>query len=137
MHVRLKLDTCGIKLKLAQWTILVPQNVKPWLRSLAPLRAKLKAYREFLQQLVQQHRGTADEIPVESHPAWMDATTIPTNLQEKAQEMERHSPTVDGIDSCVQRFALIKLQPPVMKTKTYSTAGIPPALNYSICNPND
>jgi len=41
MHVRLKLDTC-IKLKLAQWNILVPQNVKPWLRSLAPLRAKLK-----------------------------------------------------------------------------------------------
>jgi len=48
----------------------------------------------------------------------MDATTIPTNLQEKAQEIKvRSPPTVDGIDSCAAPPDQTQ-PPPVMKTKS-------------------
>lgn len=110
MHVRLKLDTCGIKLKLAQWNHFSTAEREALVEKPCTTESEIKAYREFLQQLIQQHNGTADEIPVESHPAWMDATTIPLNLQEKAQEIGAIvTPQQWTALTPVQRFALIKL----------------------------
>ena len=110
MHVRLKLDTCGIKLKLAQWNHFSTAEREALVEKPCTTESEIKAYREFLQQLIQEHNGTADEIPVEPHPAWMDATTIPLNLQEKAQEIGALvTPQQWTALTPVQRFALIKL----------------------------
>ena len=110
MHVRLKLDNCGIKLKLAQWNHFSTAEREALVEKPCTTESEIKAYREFLQQLVQQHRGTSDEIPVESNPAWMDATTIPTSLQEKVQEIGASvTPQQWMALTPVQRFALIKL----------------------------
>ena len=110
MHVRLKLDNCGIKLKLAQWNHFSTAEREALVEKPCTTESEVKAYREFLQQLIQQHRGTADEIPVESHPAWMDTTTIPTNIQEKAKEIGAIVTPQQWIAlTPVQRFALIKL----------------------------
>jgi len=127
--------TRRIKLKLAQWNHFIPQNVKPWLRSLAPLRAKLK-HTENLSNSWFNNIG-AQQIPVESHLAWMDATTIPTNLQEKAQEISERHPSTVMVLTPVQRRP-DQTQPPSHENERLQHCRNSTCSKlFYLCNPND
>lgn len=124
MQVRLKLDTCGIKLKLADWNHFSQAERQALIEKPCTGETEIQAYREFLQHLVQQHSGApAADIPVSSHPEWMDATTIPLNLQEKAQEIGVSvTPQQWAALTPLQRFALIKLSRPSHEEKNFLPA---------------
>lgn len=124
MQVRFKLDTCGIKLKLADWNHFIPSERQALVDQPCISETEIQAYRKFLQDLVQKHNGAAAaELPVETHPAWMDATTIPSNLQEKAEEL-RVSITLSQWAALtpLQRFTLIKLSRPSHENKNFLPA---------------
>ena len=111
MQVRLKLDTCGVKLKLSHWNHF-PQTERQALVDLpCETPDEIQAYREFLQQLVIKQTGEpASELPIESHPEWMDRTTVPVQVREKAQEFGVSIAQQQWAElSVAQRFALIKL----------------------------
>ena len=124
MQVRFKLDTCGIKLKLSDWNHFSATERQALVEQPCTTATEIQAYRDFLQKLVQQHSGApAAELPVESHPAWLDSTTIPDTLQQKAQE--------DGVKitlrqwvalTPLQRFVLIKLSRPSHENKNFLPA---------------
>lgn len=124
MQVRFKLDTCGIKLKLSDWNHFSATERQALVEQPCSTATEIQTYRDFLQQLVQQHNGApAAELPVESHPAWLDSTTIPDSLQQKAQE--------DGVKitrsqwvalTPLQRFVLIKLSRPSHENKNFLPA---------------
>ncbi|MBW4636572.1 MAG: nitrate reductase associated protein [Iphinoe sp. HA4291-MV1] len=111
MVVRFKLDTCGVKLKLSHWNHFNVIERQTLVEQPCTEKPEIQVYREFLHQLIQQRYNTsADVFPVEPHPAWMDATTIPPSLLLKAQEFGVTITLQDWAAlTSLQRFALIKL----------------------------
>ncbi|MBV8887214.1 MAG: nitrate reductase associated protein [Chroococcidiopsidaceae cyanobacterium CP_BM_RX_35] len=112
MQVRLKLDTCGIKLKLPQWHRLSPEERQALVELPCTTASEVQAYRALLQRLVLERVGeTATDLPVETNPAWMDATTVHPSVQASAhQEIGiTITPKQWATLTPEQRFALIKL----------------------------
>lgn len=124
MLVRMKLDTCGVKLKLSHWHKFSQQERQTLVNLPCTTQKEAQAYQEFLQRLVVEHTGTpASELPIEADPAWMNGATVPGNTQEKAREFgvtitlqqwEKLTP--------LQRFALIKLSRPSHENKNFYPA---------------
>ncbi len=85
---------------------------------------QIQDYREFLRQLVLEHTGTpAKDLPTETQPAWMDSTTIPASVEEKAQEMGVALTLQQWTDlTPLQRFALIKLSRSAHENKNFLPA---------------
>ena len=124
MQVRMKLDTCGIKLKLTHWHQFNQQERQALVEIPCTTADEIQTYRQYLQQLVIEHTGTpASDLPVDTHPAWMDATTIPASIQEKAQEVGTALTTQQWAAlTPAQRFALIKLSRPSHENKNFLPA---------------
>ncbi len=111
MQVRLKLDTCGIKLKLQDWNHFTQAERQTLVELPCWTNAEILAYREQLNQIVIKHTGKpGTDLPVDEHPPWMDAANVPESVTEKAQEMGV-TITLEQWASLqpLQRFALIKL----------------------------
>jgi hypothetical protein len=124
MQVRMKLDTCGIKLKLTHWHQFTQQERQSLVEMPCTTAEEIATYRQYLQQLVMEHTGTpASELPVDTHPEWMDATAIPPSIQEKAQEFAVFltSGQWEALTPA-QRFALIKLSRPSHENKNFLPA---------------
>lgn len=124
MQVRMKLDTCGVKLKLIHWNQFTLQERETLVEMPCTIAEEVDTYRQYLQNLVIQHTGVpASELPIEAHPAWMDATTIPVSVHEKAQEFDIFL-TQDqwAVLTPAQRFALIKLSRPSHENKNFLPA---------------
>jgi hypothetical protein len=114
MQVRMKLDTCGVKLKLTHWNQFTLAEREALVEMPCTTADEIETYRQYLQNRVIEHTGSpASELPIESQPAWMDGTTIPASIQEKAQELAV-SITLGQWATLnpSQRFALIKLSRP-------------------------
>lgn len=124
MQVRMKLDTCGTKLKLTHWHQFTQQECQTLVEKACTTAEEISEYRQYLQQLVVEHTGTpASDLPIEQHPAWMDVTKIPDTIQEKAQEFGV-SLTLEQWENLTpsQRFALIKLSRPSHENKNFLPA---------------
>ncbi len=114
MAVRMKLDTCGIKLKLAQWNEFAPGERQQLVELPCSTPEEFQAYRQQLKDLIWQRTQTpASELAIDEHPSWLNVTAIPAVLQEKAQA-QGVSLTLEQWQSLspLQRFALIKLSRP-------------------------
>ena len=124
MQVRMKLDTCGVKLKLTHWNHFTLQEREALVEMPCATAEEIETYRHYLQNLAIEHTGApASELPIEPHPAWIDATTIPTSIQEKAQEfgISLTSQQWEALTPA-QRFALIKLSRPSHENKNFLPA---------------
>jgi hypothetical protein len=95
MGVRLKLDTCGIKLKLPQWNKFSEVDRLALVEMPCMSKEEVETYRRFLQNLVLEKMGTeASELPIDENPAWL-------NVNLSLKDLQKLSP--------IQRFALLKL----------------------------
>ncbi|MDF9627349.1 nitrate reductase associated protein, partial [Bacillus cereus] len=75
MQVRYKLDTCGIKLKLSDWSHMTQVEREALVELPCTTESEIQAYREYLENLILQRSGTPPaRLFIEPHPAWMDAT---------------------------------------------------------------
>lgn len=124
MQVRQKLDTSGIKLKLSDWNHLTKDERKALVELPCSTESEIQAYKKHLQNLILERIGTpAAELPIERHPAWMDAKSVPTNLHEKAREFGvTLSPQQWAKLTSLQRFALIKLSRPGHENQNFPKA---------------
>jgi hypothetical protein len=124
MQVRYKLDTCGVKLKLSHWLHLPPSERQTLVDLPCTTAAEMQTYRTLLHQFVQAHTGEVpSDLPIDPHPAWMEATTIPQSVQEKAEAID----TLITLEQWaaltpVQRFALIKLSRSQHENKNFLPA---------------
>jgi len=86
MIVRFKLDTCGIKLKLAQWNQFSEDEREQFTFQPCSSEDEIEDYREFLQDLIFMYSETeAAEVPVDENPPWLDESKIPSDLVTKAK----------------------------------------------------
>ncbi|NWF61386.1 MAG: nitrate reductase associated protein [Fischerella sp.] len=124
MQVRCKLDTCGIKLKLSDWNHMTQLERQNLVELPCTTESEIQAYRKYIQELILQRTGTpAAELPVKAHPAWMDASTVPSSVYEKAQEVGVTITTEHWSNiTPLQRFALIKLSRPGHENKNFIPA---------------
>jgi hypothetical protein len=124
MQVRMKLDTCGSKLKLTHWHQFTQQERQALVELPCTTADEIQSYRQYVQQLVMEHTGTpVSDLPVDAHPAWLDVTTIPSSIQEKAQEFEVSLTSQQWAAlTPAQRFALIKLSRPSHENKNFLPA---------------
>ena len=124
MQVRMKLDTCGIKLKLTHWHQFTQQERQALVEMPCLATEEIQTYGQYVQQLVIKYTDTpASELPIDNHPAWMDATTIPPSIQEKAQEFGVSLTSQQWTAlTPEQRFALIKLSRSSHENKNFLPA---------------
>jgi hypothetical protein len=111
MIVRLKLDTCGVKLKLAEWNRFTQTECQQLVELPCDRELEISSYREYVSQLIFQHTGhAASLLPIDPQPPWSNALAIPDSIVVKA--------AAEGVKidlsqwaslTTIQRFALIKL----------------------------
>ncbi|MEN9222366.1 MAG: nitrate reductase associated protein [Thermostichus sp. BF3_bins_97] len=107
----MKLDLCGIKLKLHQWTqfsAVQKQQCVDW-----PYQTvqDIEAFGVFLRQLIHSvcHEEAKAFTP-EPEPEWKNLERTPLSVQQKAEEMQvQIAPEFWKNLQDIQRFALIKL----------------------------
>ncbi len=111
MSVRLKLDLCGIKLKLHQWGQFSTQQKQQFVSWPWQTPEDIEQFGSHLRQLIRSTcHEEAKEIPPDPQPEWQNIERIPQSVQEKAEEL-RIQITLDFWRNLqdIQRFALIKL----------------------------
>ncbi|NJR50198.1 MAG: nitrate reductase maturation protein NarM [Leptolyngbyaceae cyanobacterium CSU_1_3] len=111
MQVRLKLDTCGVKLKLAQWNKLSQTDRQILVDSPCETNDEIEDYRSHLQRLILQRTGeVATDLPIDPQPDWTNEIVIPESVQAQVQALQLilTQPQWASLTP-VQRFALIKL----------------------------
>ncbi len=111
MIVRLKLDTCGVKLKLAEWNRFTQAECQQLVDLPCDRESEIAAYREYVSSLIFQHTGnTASKLAIDPHPPWSNDREIPESVATKASA-ENISIDLSQWSQLtpIQRFALIKL----------------------------
>lgn len=111
MIVRFKLDACGIKLKLSEWSRLSREERETLVELPVDSKEDTEDYRKHLKELILQKTGQeATELPEPATTAWSFTDKIPASLTEKAKHLnlvisvEKWKSLTD-----LQRFSLLKL----------------------------
>ncbi len=124
MSVRLKLDLCGIKLKLHQWaqfSTAQKQQCVDW-----PYQAAqdMEQFGSYLRQLIHTVCGEkVKEFTPEPEPEWKDSGRIPLSVQQKAEEIQvQITPEFWKDLQDIQRFALMKLSRSSHENKNFLPA---------------
>lgn len=124
MQVRFKLDTCGVKLKLPHWHHFSQAERQELVEMPCATEPEIVAYRTHLRQLVQSQTGELPaDLPIDAHPAWMDAATIPESVQTQVQSVGYSITQTQWANlTPLQRFALIKLSRSQHENKNFLPA---------------
>jgi hypothetical protein len=124
MAVRLKLDTCGVKLGLRQWLKFTEEDrLALWDRPCGDA-GEAASYRAFLADLIARRAGEPPEFMEPARdPAWDRAGDAPPDVQAKARAAGfALSPERWAELTRLQRFALIKLSRPNHANKNFLPA---------------
>lgn len=111
MIVRFKLDACGIKLKLKEWSKMTVRERELLADMPCESSADMESYRSFLHEIIVGKTGEMPtHIPVLTNPAWSLMDELPFPLAEKLKEFGWNIPLhLWRKLSDLQRFALLKL----------------------------
>ncbi|MEO5594107.1 MAG: nitrate reductase associated protein [Chitinophagaceae bacterium] len=124
MIVRFKLDACGIKLKLSEWSKMTVEERKRLSEMTCADSNDLLHYRYYLQQIILLHTGVAaTDLPVDWNPEWENINELPPILKEKLSEFSwfislRKWRRLNNL----QRFVLLKLCRPGHENKNFPKA---------------
>ncbi|ATU71768.1 hypothetical protein CFR78_04160 [Komagataeibacter rhaeticus] len=112
MIVRMKLDICGIKLSLRQWSRFTREDRHALVARSIDTRMERVAYRAFLLHLIRIRAGDmAEFLPPARAEAWQLPDGVPDAIRLKAETDGLRPPTPEQWRhlSSLQRFALVKL----------------------------
>jgi hypothetical protein len=115
MIVRLKLDLCGIKLSLRQWSHFTRDDRAALVENPCETAAEAAAYGVALAALIADRVGeTAVNLPIDPAPTWADTSCVPERVATYVAGLGLAALTAGqwGRLSVLQRFALFKLTRP-------------------------
>jgi hypothetical protein len=123
MIVRFKLDACGIKLKLKEWSKMNVEQREHLALFPCATGAEIAQYRTYVQKIVFDHTGSeATEFPVLQNPTWSIAE-IPFPVEEKLKEFNWAISIAQWATlNDLQRFALLKLSYPGHENRNFPRA---------------
>lgn len=124
MIVRFKLDACGIKLKLAEWSKMSAEERENLAMAPCESPEEIERYGEKLARLIFERTGNhVAPIPVPEYPAWSRKDEIPCTIREKLQESSFDLSLAQWQQlTHLQRFALLKLSYPGHENKNFPKA---------------
>jgi len=124
MIVRFKLDTCGIKLKLMEWSKMTVTERSNLAEYPCQTRNEVQTYRRYLQQIVRIRAGQdATDLEIDNNPLWATQTEVPWLFLEKLKELNLSVSLHQWQRlSALQRFALLKLCSPGHENKNFPRA---------------
>lgn len=124
MQVRYKLDTCGVKLKLAHWHSLTAEERQQLVVLPCDGPETAAPYRDYLQACVTAHTGAAAGLlPVDPDPPWAQVDQIPAAVRQKLDDSDQRLTLAQWAAlSPLQRFALIKLSRPSHENRNFGPA---------------
>ncbi len=124
MIVRFKLDACGVKLTLAEWSRMTAAERGALVTAGCSTANEIRRYREDLMALILNRTGVhAAEIPVPQDPAWSRTSEIPGTVLENLQACGLMMSLAEWKDlTNLQRFALTKLSRPGHENKNFPRA---------------
>ena len=125
MIVRLKLDTCGVKLKLKEWSKMSVEEREQL--ALLPIDSALDLdfYRAYLQRIVHNYTGeSVTLLPTNiDYHYWSSVDALPSVLEEKLEDSKMSISIAQWKKLRVlQRFALLKLTRPGHENKNFPKA---------------
>jgi hypothetical protein len=124
MIVRFKLDACGIKLKLREWSQMTMAERQQLAEQPIESHTEKENYRNGLRQLIYQRtREEPTPLAIDPSPAWAITDELPMSIQLKLKEtnLQLTLEQWKGL-STLQRFALSKLTRPGHENKNFPKA---------------
>lgn len=124
MIVRFKLDSCGIKLKLKEWSHMTAAEREQLALLPCHTADEIGHYKNTLLAFIRKYTGeNGTEIPVMTNPPWAITDEIPYPLQEKLKEFNWAISIRQWLQlSELQRFALLKLSYPGHENRNFPLA---------------
>lgn len=124
MIVRFKLDACGIKLKLSEWTRMTIVERDLLIDTACATKLEIKKYYLLVQEIVSKSTGHEAKILfIDNKPAWADIKKVSEEVEEKAKEFGWQIKVEQWKHlSDLQRFALLKLCRPGHENKNFPVA---------------
>lgn len=112
MIMRLKLDLCGVKLSIGDWSKFSREEREALVMMPYATPGEIAAIRSRLLELIAACGGDSTETaPVGRDAPWADASVVPASVGRQLQALGMPAPTREqwaGL-SDLQRFALLKL----------------------------
>lgn len=112
MVVRFKLDHCGVKLTLRQWSRFSVDERRQLVERPCAQADDIAAYGQWLRALIGLRAGeVAQDAPLDPRPAWRDTTEVPLPVDHQARQRGLLPPTQERWARLtpLQRFVLLKL----------------------------
>ncbi|CAH1661735.1 nitrate reductase associated protein [Chelatococcus asaccharovorans] len=112
MAVRFKLDHCGIKLSLRQWSRFSYDDRLLLFHCACESPEDIRRYRTALISLIETRaRKAAKDIAVEPAPVWADTGRVADVVRNYARALDLEPPTLRqwAALTALQRFTLVKL----------------------------
>lgn len=124
MQVRLKLDTCGIKLPLALWNQFSLAERQHLMVQDCGDVAAIATYRDHLHHLIQHYQADpVKTLAIDPAPPWLDSHSIPASVQDQADAVGNPLTLAQWQAlTPLQRFALIKLSRPSHENHNFRPA---------------
>jgi hypothetical protein len=111
MVVRFKLDACGIKLKLSEWSKMSAKERQHLVTLAADSVGDLDHYRAYLRQVIYEKTGSEPtELTDQPTTSWAVTDHVPENVTKKIKQYDWSIP-LDKWRALtdLQRFSLVKL----------------------------
>jgi hypothetical protein len=124
MIVRFKLDACGIKLKLSEWSKFTIDERAFLAEFRFITHHDITSYRSYLQDLVfNRTKREATDLAIEAYPPWSIVHQIPEIVMQRMREhhWKLSVSQWEGL-SKLQRFALVKLSRSSHENKNFPKA---------------
>jgi len=124
MIVRFKLDACGIKLKLMEWSKMTVTERNNLAEYSCQTKNEVEVYGRYVQQIVRIRVGQeVTDLEIDKNPLWATQTEVPWLFLEKLKEsgLSVSLSQWQGL-SALQRFALLKLCAPGHENKNFPRA---------------
>jgi hypothetical protein len=124
MIARFKLDTCGIKLKLNEWSRMNEEERMYVSEYPCSSEEEIKSYRQYIKTLVRiRTSNEAQDMEVDTNPGWANVEAIPEILVQKLTEQDSTITLKQW--QCLndlQRFVLVKLSRPGHENRNFPIA---------------
>ena len=124
MIARFKLDACGIKLSLRQWSKMNVEERNLVAEFNCNSQKKLADYKAYLQAVILNRTGElTKEFEVEQNPQWTETLAVPTIVTDKCAELNLRITREAWLElDYLQRFVLVKLSKPSHENKNFPIA---------------
>ncbi len=124
MIARFKLDACGIKLKLKEWSCMNEEERKNISEYPCENEDEIKIYRKYVKTVILFRTShEAQDMEVDKEPSWANLNVIPESVQQKMVALNFQLERVKWKQlNDLQRFVLVKLSRPSHENRNFPIA---------------